>query len=199
MRFRTVLTVAVTILAVAAPALAVPGDYRYVAGVLVWPSELPSTGLAVVQGDDGNTYFAELARTDHLRRADVPPVKAGERVTVVGRDGFHSGQVLSAAVQSATSGTATSSTATATDATPVPQTVTGAVDRVGTSSLVLALPDGRRISVDTSGLDTSITQSLTAGQEVTVYGPSRADGIMFAQGVVVDYGSASALPRMPRE
>ncbi len=199
MRFTTLIALCALVLAISAPALAAPGDYRYVSGVLAWPAELPSRGLAVIQGDDGNTYFAEVAATDRAGRIDVAPVKAGERVTVMGRDGFHAGQVLSATVQPATSGTPGGDTATESGATPVPQTITGAVDQVSGSSVVLVLADGRRVTVDTTGLETSITRSLVQGQEVSIYGPSRADGTLVAQGVVVDYGSASALPRMPSE
>ena len=55
---RIVTTIGLVLFATAAHAA--PGDYRLLSGTLVWPQVLMTERLAVVKGDDGIMYFAEL-------------------------------------------------------------------------------------------------------------------------------------------
>jgi hypothetical protein len=66
---------------VTAPAIAAPGDPRFVQGTLEWPAALTREPLIIVRGDDGHAYYCDV--TDAARhRADG--LRAGGRLSVLG-------------------------------------------------------------------------------------------------------------------
>lgn len=201
-----------TTIVLAPAAHAAPGDYQLVHGTLVWPQVLMSERLAVVQGDDGVMYFAELASPEGL-----PKVQVGDRVAVVGREGLQHGQLTSASVTRATAaagrptagagddGDPSASPATTTLSPPpgpsaaiVPmvdgaEAIFGTVEILHGDTLTIAT-EGRWVSVDVSRIEADVKAACTRGRQVSVlaYG---ANGRLVATGVVIDHGAATARPR----
>jgi hypothetical protein len=191
----------------AAPASGMNGAYRLVTGTLVWPNELPGQPRAVIRGDDGVNYVAELAPRISALGTDVPRPRAGDRVTVLGRDGFQDGQLLEAAVEPISptvaslvpppaTGTAGSSTAPSQDLGRM--AVSGSIRSIGPSTVTVLTPDGRSVTVDVSRLSAEIRSDLRTGDSVMLYVPERIQGTPIAEGIVVDRGGVYTLPRMPR-
>lgn len=197
---------AVTLLAWASVAGAFPGDYRIIEGTLVWPQNLTpnhlgsSEHVAVVQGDLGTRYFAELTATTEVSA----PVHAGHRVVVLAREGQQPSQLTAMRVESpperpspAQDGTvsrppAASSRAPAASP-PRPVTIEGTVLARSGSTLILRRADEHRVAVDIAALDGPAREVLQTGHTVSVFGTVLNGVVLVAQGVNVDYGAA--LPR----
>ena len=62
---------AVTILMLAGPALAAPGDPRLLRGNLEWPPSLSAEPFIVVRGDDGGVYYADVSRARRMSAATI--------------------------------------------------------------------------------------------------------------------------------
>jgi streptogramin lyase len=50
-----------TVLLIASPAMAAPGDPRALRGSLEWPASLSAEPFIVVRGDDGGIYYADVS------------------------------------------------------------------------------------------------------------------------------------------
>jgi hypothetical protein len=201
-------TALLTTLVLASAAHAAPGDYQLVSGTLVWPRVLMSERLAVVQGDDGVTYFAELASPEGL-----PKVQVGDRVAVVGREGLQRGQLTSASVSRATSAAGRPAAGAAGDSEPsaspaattlsprpgpsaaiVPmvdgaEAIFGTVEVVNGDTLTIAT-EGRWVSVDLARIDADVKGALERGSQVRVLAHG-ANGRLVAHGLVIDHGVAA--------
>jgi hypothetical protein len=188
--------VAVT-LGVASLAGAAPGDYRLLTGTIVWPADVTIERTIVIQGDDGVTHFAELAPTESFPRARV-----GDRVSVIGREGFRPTQILFAQLGHREDAPAPAALplavalAPANDVRESPDVVMGIVESVSGRSLRLTNRQGHRVEVDVAAIDPGIRQDLRPGDAVTVYAPTRISGLPVAAGIMVDHAAPSAaLPR----
>jgi hypothetical protein len=62
---------AVTILLLAGPALAAPGDPRVLRGNLEWPPSLSAEPFIVVRGDDGGVYYADVSGARRMSAAAI--------------------------------------------------------------------------------------------------------------------------------
>jgi hypothetical protein len=201
--------VAVAVVVFATTAHAAPGEYRLISGTLVWPQVLMSERLVVVLGDDGVTYFTELASPEGL-----PKIKSGDRVTVVGREGTQPGQITSASVAPTPRGLPATSdvpypsampgngSATPPSAMlppgvvlldPSVEAILGTVEVVNGNTLTVATPD-RWVSVDISRIDHDVVAGLVRGEFVRVLA-QMTEGRLVAQGVIVEHGVAAATPR----
>lgn len=204
------LRIALTVLAVAgclwiAPlADAAVGDYRLVSGTIAWPLSVAGERTVVIQGDDGVMHFAELAPGESFRQ-----LRAGHRVSVLGREGFKPDQLLFAQIERRedandnTSAPAALPTAVVTgpvtpDIRESPDIVFGTVDHVKGRSLSVTTPRGQRVQVDITAIDADIRRDLRPGDQVTVFAPNRASGVAVATGIMVDHTSASSPSASPR-
>ena len=180
---------------------AAPGDYRLVTGTIVWPVQVVSERTIVIQGDDGVTHFAELAMAEAFSR-----LAAGDRVSLIAREGFQPNQLLFAQLQpreDVDKGTGpaalpgiVASPSSVTDIRDSPDVVAGVVDAVHARSVSITTHRGTRIQVDVSKLDTDIRRDLRPGDQVTLYTPMRVNAHPVASGIIVQHASApSALPR----
>ncbi len=201
---RTLVIFGIVILGVgffATAAHAAPGDYHLLSGTLVWPQVLMTERLAVVRGDDGITYFAELGSPEGL-----PHVKAGDRVAVVGREGIEPGQLTTATVTPVPPGVATPnegndpSASPSTSRVPAPgpapavvtlgpstESISGHGVLLNGDTLTLTA-NGQWISVDVSRIDQDVKAALLEGQPVRVLA-ERTDGHLVAQGIVIEHGT----------
>ena len=195
-----------------APVSADTGTYRLVTGTLVWPNELPGQPRAVVRGDDGVNYVAELeaAPSSSLGSTGARP-RAGDRVTVLGRDGFQAGQLLEARIEPASptvAGLVPPATGASSASTPGivagpgdtlgRLAVSGSVTAIGPSTVTVQTTDGRSVTVDVSRLDAEVRSDLRSGDSVVFYVPEQFGGTPIAQGIVVDRSAPSSSPRFPR-
>jgi hypothetical protein len=73
---------AATLLLLAGPALAAPGDPRALRGSLEWPGSLSAEPFIVVRGDDGRVYYADVSSAQRMNAGSI----AG-RISVVGVEG----------------------------------------------------------------------------------------------------------------
>lgn len=199
------LRIALTVLAVAgclwiAPlADAAVGDYRLVSGTIAWPLAVSGERTVVIQGDDGVTHFVELAPGESFRQ-----LRAGDRVSVLGREGFKSDQLIFAQIERredandtnasapAALPTAVATAATGPDIRESPDVVFGIVDHVKGRSLSVTTRRGQRVQVDIAAIDADIRRDLRPGDQVTVFAPNRAGGVAVATGIMVDHTSAPA-------
>lgn len=197
------LRIALTVLAVGgclwiAPlADAAVGDYRLVTGTIAWPLAVSGERTIVIQGDDGAMHFAELAPGESFRQ-----LRAGDRVSALGREGFKSDQLLFAQIErredaNDTSAPAALPTAVATAASEPDirasrDVVFGIVDSVQGRSLSVTTPRGNRVQVDITAIDADIRRDLRPGDQVTVLAPNWTSGMAVAMGIMVDHTSAPA-------
>jgi hypothetical protein len=84
---------AVTILLLAGPALAAPGDPRLLRGNLEWPPSLSAEPFIVVRGDDGGVYYADVSRA---RRMSAVPISGA--ISLVGVEGNQPHEVAAVVV-----------------------------------------------------------------------------------------------------
>ncbi len=189
------------ILWIASVADAAPGDFRLITGTVIAPLEVSTERLVVIQGDDGAMHFAEFGSTygDFL-----PRVRAGERVQLLGREGFQTGHLLFTQVirredPNGSDGAALPTVVASDSARAIldsPDVVVGVVDSVRGPSLAVTNRRGRRVNVDISAIDADIRRDLRPGDQVTVFAPTRISGSPIASGILVDHtASPSALPR----
>ena len=68
------------LLAFAIPALAAPGEPRFLQGTVEWPAALNGEPVMIVRGDDGRVYVADVSGA---RRQGAEPVRAGGRVALL--------------------------------------------------------------------------------------------------------------------
>ena len=180
---------------------AAPGDYRVVTGTILWPAQVVSERTIVIQGDDGVTHFTELALAESFSR-----LGAGDRVSLIAREGFQPNQLLFAQLQlredvDKSTGPAAmpgivGSASNVTDIRESPDVVAGVVDAVQARGVSITTHRGTRVLVDVSKLDADIRRDLRPGDQVTLYTPMRVNGHPVASGIVVGHASApSALPR----
>lgn len=190
-----------TVLWIASLADAAPGDYRLVTGTVVWPVQVVSERTIVISGDDGVTHFAELAPAESFSR-----LRAGDRVSLIAREGFQPNQLLFAQLQrreDADNGAAPAALPTSVaTASSVPDirdsldVVIGVVESVNARGLSITNQRGNRVEVDVSRLDADIRRDLRPGDQVTVYAPVRVNGHPIASGILVDHStSPAALPK----
>lgn len=189
------------ILRIATLADAAPGDFRLITGTVIAPLEMSTERIVVIQGDDGAMHFAEFgsANGDLL-----PRVRAGERVQLLGREGFQTGHLLFTQVirredPNGANGAALPAVV-ASDSTRAildsPDVVVGVVDSVRGPSLAVTNRRGQRVTVDISAIDADIRRDLKPGDQVTVFAPTRISGSPIASGILVDHTAIpSALPR----
>jgi hypothetical protein len=176
---------------------AAPGDYRLMTGTIVWPADVTVERVIVIQGDDGVTHFAELAPAETFPRARV-----GDRVSIIGREGFQPTQILFAQLGHREDAPPPGALplavalAPATDVRESPDLVIGTVDSVSGRTLRLTNRHGHRIDVDVAAIDLGLRQDLRPGDAVTIFAPTRISGLPVAAGILVDHAaSPSALPR----
>jgi hypothetical protein len=74
------------------PALAAPGDPRFVQGTLEWPSTLTREPVIIVRGDDGHAYYCDV--TDAVRHR-AEGLRVGGRVSVLGLEAARSHELTS--------------------------------------------------------------------------------------------------------
>jgi hypothetical protein len=177
------------------------GDYRLVTGTIAWPLEAGGERTVMIQTDDGTMLFAELAAGESVRR-----LRAGDHVSVVGREGFKSDQLLFAQIErredpNTASAPAALPAAVATTITPgdVLQSgdfVVGVVNRVQGNALTVTTPRGTRVQVDIAAIDNDIRRDIRPGDQVKVYAPNRVSGQPVASGILIDHAaSPSAFPK----
>lgn len=177
---------------------AAPGDYRLLTGTIVWPADVTVERTVVIQSDDGVMHFAELAPAESFARA-----RLGDRVSIIGREGFQPTQILFAQLghrEDTTVAPAALPTAVAiTPANDIRESndvVIGVVESVAGRSLRLTNRQGHRIEVDVAAIDLGIRQDLRPGDAVTILAPTRVGGLPVASGILVDHAVApAALPR----
>ena len=104
---------AAAVLLLAAPAFAAPGDPRTLRGSLEWPTTLSGEPFAVIRGDDGRTYYADVSGA---RRMDAGAISG--RISVVGVEGNQAHEVAAVVV-----GSGDSALTFVAPATPAPETV----------------------------------------------------------------------------
>jgi hypothetical protein len=73
---------AVTVLLLAGPALAAPGDPRVLRGNLEWPASLSAEPFIVVRGDDGAVYYADVSGARRMSAAAITGA-----ISIVGIEG----------------------------------------------------------------------------------------------------------------
>lgn len=175
---------------------AAPGDYRLLTGTVVWP-DVTFERTLVVQSDDGVMHFAELAMAESSPRTQV-----GDRVSIIGREGFRPTHILFAQLASREpTGSAPAALPVTVAVTPVidvresPDIVTGTVESLAGRALRLTNRHGHRIEVDVAAIDPDVRQALRPGDAVTIYAPTRVTGLPVAAGIMVDHAPASAVPR----
>jgi hypothetical protein len=83
----------VAVLMLAGPALAAPGDPRAMRGSLEWPAALSSEPIAVVRGDDGRLYYADMSTA---QRIGTGPISG--RVSLVGVEGMRPHEIAAVAI-----------------------------------------------------------------------------------------------------
>ena len=90
MKFPTAL---VAVLLLAGPAIAAPGDPRAMRGSLEYPPALSSEPIAVIRGDDGRMYYADVSTAQRIGAAPV-----SGRVSVVGVEGMKPHEISAVAI-----------------------------------------------------------------------------------------------------
>jgi hypothetical protein len=101
---------AATVLLLAAPAFAAPGDPRTLRGNLEWPVTLSAEPFAVIRGDDGRVYYADVSGARRMNAGAI----AG-RISLVGVEGNQAHEIAAVVV-----GSGDSALAFAAPAVPAP-------------------------------------------------------------------------------
>jgi hypothetical protein len=84
---------AATILLLAGPAMAAPGDPRALRGRLEWPATLSAEPFIVVRGDDGRVYYANVSTAQRMSAGAI----AGP-ISLVGVEGNQPHEIAAVAV-----------------------------------------------------------------------------------------------------
>jgi hypothetical protein len=182
----------------AGTALAAPGDPRIVQGTLEWPATVTTESFVVIRGDDGRTYYADLATAQ--RRTPGPPT-AGSRVSLLGIEGSRpyeltamvigTGDAASLGLAPLFTPTPPAPPAPIAVAPPAPAVpaepmwrVDGIVQSVAGTSVTLRTSDGRTSTVDVSQLSDSTVNALRPGERVSLFGVPRQDHRLIANGYI---------------
>jgi hypothetical protein len=115
---------AVVLLLLAGPVAAAPGDPRALRGTLEWPASVGSEPFAVVRGDDGRLYYADLTRAQRIGS----PLSG--RISVVGVEGTQPHEMSAVAV-----GTGDSALAVLAPTVPTPAEASAAPSSLPRQSL----------------------------------------------------------------
>jgi hypothetical protein len=183
-----------TLLAHGSVAGAAPGDHRLLTGTLISPADATAERTLVIQSEDGVIHFVELGFAE-----SIALVRVGDRVSVIGREGFQPTHILFAHlahredIASAPPALPLAvSIAPVTDVRESPDVVTGTVESVAGRTLRVTNRHGHRITVDVAAIDADIRGTLRPGDVVTVFAPTRISGLPVAAGIVVESGPAPA-------
>jgi len=84
---------AASVLVLAAPAMAAPGDPHTLRGNLEWPAALSAEPFIVVRGDDGRVYYADVSGARRMTQGTI----AGH-VSLTGIEGNHPYEIAAVAV-----------------------------------------------------------------------------------------------------
>ena len=188
-RFRVLLAIALAVVTVGFASVvdAGLGDYRLLTGTIMWPLDVTTDRTVVIQTDDGVTHFVEFAPTEVM-----PRVRVGDRVSLIGREGFQPTQILFAQfghreepVSSPAALPLAVVLAPTADVRLSPDVVAGTVESVSGPSLRVINRHGHRIQVDVAAIDASILQDLRPGDGVVVYAPMRVSGLPVASGIML--------------
>ena len=180
----------------AGAALAAPGDPRIVQGTLEWPATVTTESFVVIRGDEGRTYYADLAMA---QRRTPGPLTAGSPVSLLGIEGSRPYELTTMVIGTgdAASLGLTPSFMPAPPTPPVPIAVTppspavpaepmwrvdGTVQSVAGTSITLRTADGRTSTVDVSQLSDSTVNALRPGERVSLFGVPRQDRRLIANG-----------------
>jgi hypothetical protein len=93
------------VLLLAGPAVAAPGDPRVMRGTLEWPGSLSAEPIAVIRGDDGRLYYADVSTA---QRIGAGPIFG--RVSVFGVEGTRPHEIAAVAIGAGDSAVAALST-----------------------------------------------------------------------------------------
>lgn len=180
----------------AGAALAAPGDPRIVQGTQEWPATVTTESFVVIRGDEGRTYYADLATA---QRRTPGPLTAGSRVSLLGIEGSRPYELTTMVIGTgdAASLGLTPSFMPAPLTPPVPIAVAppspavpaepmwrvdGTVQSVAGTSITLRTADGRTSTVDVSQLSDSTVNALRPGERVSLFGVPRQDRRLIANG-----------------
>jgi hypothetical protein len=179
-------------------ALAAPGDPRIVQGILEWPATVTTEPFVVIRGDEGETYYADLAKA---QRRTPGTLTAGSRVSLLGIEGSRPYE-LTAMVIGAGDAASLGLAPSLTPASPAPLgpaavtppapavpaesmwRVEGIVQSVAGKSVTLRTADGGTSTVDLSQLSDSTVTSLRSGERVSLFGEPRPDRRLIANGYI---------------
>ena len=179
-------------------AAAAPGDPRTVEGTLEWPATLENNRFIVVRTDDGRAVYVNV--TD-ARRSAPGDVTAGNRISVLGVEGFQPHEVVASRVG------ARDSAITGGDVVPSPTSVgasprteaapaapaqpseslwrlRGSVQSLSGSSIVLRTRDGATHAVNIANLSQATRSTLRRGDEITLFGVVQKDPRLVTTGFV---------------
>jgi hypothetical protein len=176
----------------AGTALATPGDPRVVQGAIEWPGQLSAEPFAVVRGDDGRLYYADLGSA---QRRTPATLNAGSRVTVVGVEGnrpyeiaaiaIGAGDAASLGLQPTLAGPHALAPPLATAEPPeLIWRLDGTVQSVAGKTVTLRTAEARTATVDASPLSESTLRVLRPGDHVSLFGVERADHRLVASGYI---------------
>jgi hypothetical protein len=123
------------VLVLTLPALAAPGDPRFLQGTIEWPSALTGEPVIIVRGDDGRVYSADVAGA---RRHGSEILKVGSRVALLVLEGARPHDVTAIVIGA---GDATSlARALSQGGAPVPAPTAAAVPAAAAPAPVAAAP-----------------------------------------------------------
>lgn len=181
MRRTVPLLVLASILALATGATAGIGDFRLVQGTIaVWPQEPFSYGVALVQGDDGAHYFIQFTPVT----SSPLGLRAGDVVNIVGRETYTPMQFDAITVERRMPAAAQGW-----------RTLTGTIESLSGSTLVLKVGTGQRIAIDMSQMPDEQQRALGPGQDITVVGLLQNPTLLTARGMARGSEAPAALPR----
>lgn len=149
--------------------LAAPNDFRVVSGTLLHPAALVSgTAVAVVKGDDGAVYYADLRAV-----SGVPTLERGGAVTVVGFEGARPDQVVAQVMY------APDPPAPPGPAVERSRRIDGRIESLTGPTVVVRAADGSKVVFLLRGIRTRTRGLLQKGDAVTVFGrPDEAEFVV---------------------
>jgi hypothetical protein len=186
-------------------ALAAPGDPVALRGTLAWPAALGSEPFAVVRGDDGRVYYADLSGAQRRDR-----VAGGDRISLLGIEGSKPHEVAAVAIGAGDSVLAQmprldAPAPPATDAvSPAPapapsaapaappaqeqprptERFEGTLESVADLTIPVKTTAGRTVKVDVSKLGKAVLGAVKPGDRVTVFAVTEPDRTLSAIGFI---------------
>jgi hypothetical protein len=215
---KVLLLAAAVILIAVGDAVAAPGDPVILRGALAWPPSLGSEPFAVVRGDDGRFYYADLATA--LRRSPGA-LGAGDRLSAIGVEGRRPYELIATAVgrgDEALASVPPETTVPPPSASPVTEPrvtpvsppaptpsaagppseswerIDGTIRKVTGKMLTLHTPEDRDVTVELGPMAGAVTDALRPGAPVTVFAVTEG-GRFVVRGIVQVEAPPSALPR----